>query len=152
MTTPERLKRRQIREGLVLILLAIFTVVQAVYFNLEDRQQSECVRDNFSEFARVTGFRADIGMQDSELQRRETAVSKKIWLTFAEAAGVIKDDPSKPLPPDEQARLNGELVKNLLEYKETISEIEEEREQLQRERRRNPVPPFPVGECNAQNR
>jgi hypothetical protein len=133
MTTPEALKRRQYREGVVLILLAIFTVIQASYFAVDDRQTRECIADKFAELSNALEVR-------SQLVTQETGITKKIWLTYAEAVGALKDDPTKELPPKKQEELRIELINNLLEYKTVIDHIEQER-------RENPLPPYPVGTC-----
>lgn len=148
MTTPERLKRRQIREGFVLILLAIFTVVQAIYFNLEDRQQRDCVADKFSELTTSLERRSELVETATDLDAQESAAIRRIWMTYAEAAGLVKEDPTEELKPKDKARLQRELVANLLAYEKISKQVAEDRRQLQRDQRQNPVPPFPVGSCD----
>lgn len=133
MTTPERLRARQIQTGVVLILLGIFTVLQAIVFNLEDRQQRTCLEDNFIALNNALEVRAD-------LAARETKLQHNVWSVYARAAGLLKDDPNEKLSPRDRKQLQREWVAALLEYDEGIQEI-------QRERRENPVPPYPVGSC-----
>jgi hypothetical protein len=133
MTTPERLRRRQLIESAMLIVVGILMIIQSYYFHHEDREQRECLSDNFVALSEALDIR-------SELVSRETAATKRIWLTYAEAAGVVKDDPTQELPPKEKARLQRKLVAALLDYERVIEDIE-------RERRENPLPPYPVGVC-----
>ena len=134
MTTPERLRRRQRIEGSALIIIALLMLGQSWYFNAEDRDQRACIQQNFVELSRALDARAD-------LTQRETSQNKALWLIYAEAAGLVKDDPTAELKPKDQARLQRELVAQLLEYKREITEIEQER-------RENPLPPYPVGVCD----
>jgi len=133
MTTPERLKRRQLIEGAVLILLAVFTVLQGIYFNLEDRSQRACFEEKFTELSKVSKLR-------SELAERETAATSNVLRVYAKAAGLVKDDPTQELKPKDEARLQRELVAALLSYQDEITAIENSRE-------KNPVPPYPIGVC-----
>lgn len=133
MTTPEKFRRRQLVEGLVLILLAVFTVVQSVAFSFEDSDQRECFEEKFSELSYALEARA-------KLAERESTATRDVLLVYAEAAGILRDDPTKELTPQQQKDLQVELVKTLLRYQDEIVEVAREREQ-------NPVPPYPVGVC-----
>lgn len=134
MTTPERLRRRQRIEGAVLVLLAIFTVLQSIYFNIEDRDQRECFERKFTASSMVSGLRAD-------LASRETAATQNVLSVYADAVGARGGDVGKPLPP---ARLRELQVRMF----EALMEFEQETDQIQRERRDNPIPPYPVGTCD----
>lgn len=133
MTTPERLRRRQRTEGRFLILIGLAMVAQAWYFHSVDRGQSECVERNFSELSHSLDAR-------SALTARETEQNKALWLIYANAAGLLKDDPTAELPPKKQTQLQRRLVGQLLEYRREITAIE-------RERSEHPLPPYPAGEC-----
>lgn len=146
MTTPEKLRKRQLREGVVLIMLAIAVTLQAIYFNVQDTQQREdvrrsqqkqqaCLVEKFRDLSKALDVRAN-------LTERESNASRRIWLIYSQAAGLVKDDPTKPLKPADQHRLQRDLVKALLNYQ---SEIED----IQKTRRENPVPPYPIGTCGA---
>jgi hypothetical protein len=120
--------------GIFLVLMAVMTLGQAVYFNHEDQRQRLCFQEKFGELSVALDAR-------SELTERETDQNKELWLIYAEAAGLLKDDPTAELPPEEQRKLQIELVEKLLEYREEITKIERERE-------RNPLPPYPIGVCD----
>jgi hypothetical protein len=135
MTTPERLRRRQLVEGGLLIVIGILMLGQTFYFNAVDREQRRCVTENFQELSVALDARA-------ALVDRETSQNQALWSIYAEAAGLVNsdDDPSYELGPKEQHRLQEKLVEQLLVYEDAIEEIKAERKE-------NPLPPYPVGEC-----
>lgn len=140
MITPEAFRRRQLLEGVALVVIGIFIAAQSVYFNTQDTRQDDedmaqrsCFEKKFRELSVALDARA-------ELTERETAQNKALWLIYAEAAGLLKDDPTAELTPKDQSKFQRKLVAQLLEYRKVINEIE-------RDRRRNPVPPYPVGVC-----
>lgn len=134
MTTPERFRRRQIVEGVILILLAIFSVGQTVAFQNEDSDQRECVEDKFRELTVALDARSD-------LAGRESRASQNVWDVYARAAGLLKDDPTEELPPAEQEQLQRDLVAALLDYQDTMNDV-------RRQRAETPYPPYPVGICD----
>jgi hypothetical protein len=134
MTTPEKLRRRQRIEGVVVILLAIFTVVQGVAFSLEDRDQQRCVEEKFGELSVALDARAD-------LTERETEATRRVWRVYAKAAGLASQDSSNELSPEQENRLRAELVAALLNY-------QDEARAIQAERKENPLPPYPIGSCD----
>lgn len=119
--------------GFGLIVLAIVTALQALAINRTANEQRACLSDNFRSLTETLTKRA-------ELSTQETEASKRVWLVYAEAAGLLRDDPTEPLPPDDAERLQRELVDSLIDYEATINAVA-------RERRDNPVPPYPEGEC-----
>ena len=121
---------RRIVQGLAIVLAIILL---SAYFNVRLGQQQAC-------FERRLQESSAIGAKRSALVEEETAQNKALWLIFAEAAGLLKNDPTKPLSKADQDRLNTELVKQLLQYKSKITRIESEREQL-------PVEPYRPGSC-----
>ena len=132
-STRDKLLRRQLLMGIALLLLAVFTASQAVYFSLEDRSTQRCINDKFHELSRALDVR-------STLTERETEAASAIWDVYGEAAGLVKDDPTEPLAQEDQDRLNTKLVKTLLSYQEEIALIEEKRA-------KNPLPPYTIGTC-----
>lgn len=131
MTTPERLRRRQYREGLVLLLLAIFTVAQAIYFNVQDARQGRCIADKVNEITAVQSARATLVDRDSELIRQEAAATSHVIL----AVGRIHS--SEQFQAIE------------MRYQEQVERIAAARDQVAKERAENPVPDFPEGSCGS---
>jgi hypothetical protein len=133
VTTPERLRRRQRIEGALLILVGLAMILQGYYFGIQDRDQRECLARNFQELSTALNVRSD-------LVARETDATRRIWSTYTRAAGYLEDNPTGELPPKKRAKLQTELVAALLNYQSEIKDIT-------RERKENPVPPYPAGEC-----
>lgn len=141
MTTPERLRRRQYIEGALLVVIGILMLVQSAYFHKVDQDQREvdveqqqCLADNFQDLSVALDAR-------SKLTSRETSQNKALWLIYAEAAGLLKDDPTGKLSKKDQNQLQIDLVHQLLEYRREITDIE-------KDRKAHPLPPYPVGQCN----
>lgn len=134
MTTPERQRRRQYIIGGMVMLLGLFTVAQAIANSRAENAQQACFEENFRELSRVLDVRASIA-------QRESALETKIWDIYGRAAGYLQDDPTKPLPPKAKERLQRELVAALIAYREGMKHIRQER-------RENPVPPYPLGNCD----
>lgn len=132
MTTPERLKRRQMIEGSLLVVIGIALLVQALYFQAKAADQRECLTTNFQELSVALDARGD-------LTQKETAQNKALWLIYARAAGLLKD-PKGELTQKQQQRFQVELVDQLAEYQRVIKKIEEERKE-------HPLPPYPLGVC-----
>lgn len=133
MTTPERLRRRQTTQGIVLILLAVASALQALIFALSDRDQQRCFQERFTELSAAAEIRG-------ELAEKETRLTRRVLRTYARAARLLEDDPSRSLTPAEQADLQTRMVQVLIAYDVGTLEI-------QRDRRDNPIPPFPLGTC-----
>jgi hypothetical protein len=133
MTTPERLKRRQLIEGAMLIVIGLAMLWQSWYFAGQADEQRQCLVDNFQELSVALDARGD-------LAERESAQNKALWSIYAEAAGLVRDDPTEELPPREQAKLQRRLVAQLLEYDRVMDDIADQR-------RSTPLPPYPAGQC-----
>lgn len=134
MTTPERLRRRQLIEGFVLLLLAIFTVAQSLYFSVQNNNQQQCFERKFTEFSAVSKIRAGLATE-------ETAATRRVLMVYAQAAGLVKDKEDQKLTPAQQKRFTAKLVDALVHYARATQRIQEQR-------REHPVPPYPVGACS----
>lgn len=132
MTTPERLRRRQMFEGAALIAVGVLMLVQAFYFQGQADRQRQCLADNFSELSVALSVRGN-------LAERETAQNRQLWGIYAQAAGLLKH-PEDELTPAQQRRFQVKLVDQLAEYQRVIRGIEHRR-------RETPLPPFPAGVC-----
>lgn len=115
MTTPEKFRRRQRLEGAGLLVLGAFTVLVSVYFNAEDRQQQECIREVVSDIQ--SNYEAR-----SHISTREFAATREII--------------SRALTAETRAA----VIEAREDYFRSIRGID-------RDRKRNPVPQFPLGEC-----
>lgn len=131
MTTEERLRRRQFRLGVFVLLLAIFTTAQGGYFSLENTKQTDCFDTQLAKLNDVSQIR-------SELVARESGAEKEWQLLLADLAEVQSDP--KNADPEEVKTIREELIVALLDYAAVIKEIEKERKE-------NPIPEYEAGQC-----
>ena len=104
MTTPERLRRRQRIEGVLLVVIGLLMLLQSVLFNAQDQRQRECLEDNFTALSNALEVR-------SELVSRETEAAKRVNLAELTAS------------------TDQEVVEELELYKTEIEEIQRIREE-----------------------
>ena len=133
MTSPENFRRRQRIEGLILILLAIFTVAQAIYFQVDNSKQQQCINGKFLQLSNSLDARG-------KLTTRESNATRRVFFVYSRAAGLVKDNPTKPLDKKTQHMFQRQLVRALMNYQKEIDAI-------QKERREHPLPPYTVGTC-----
>lgn len=115
MTTPERLRRRQLIEGTTLIILGILMILQAWYFHHNDLIQKQCLADQITAVTKSYTARAEINQRDSEAKTK-----------------VIMEVANAKTGPEVRAALD--------EFLTTQKNIDIDR-------KRHPVPPFPPGTC-----
>lgn len=69
MTTPERIRRRQMRIGAGVLLLGLATIGEGVYFHRQDQEQKACFADKFSAFSSTMQTRGNLSTQEFRLIR-----------------------------------------------------------------------------------
>lgn len=162
MTEPTETKRKQPVVGAVLLAMGLAMVGQAVYFNRQDAEQSDCLVQSFSEFADNLTLRSTFTERDTLLKKRSLQASfysdkasDRIWRTYGEAAGYLREDPTAEIPPEEALRLQKQLIDDIIHYGVVSERVAERRarlvkknEELQQQRAQNPVPEFPDGKCD----
>lgn len=123
MTTPERLRRRQRREGFAVIVIGLGLIFQQWYFGnrADDAAQAnaatnECIARQFSKLSAVLSARSDLA------QRESNAVAD-VLVTAANAT-------------------NGDQVAAALRR------YDRERRAIAKARKDNPLPKFPTGRCD----
>lgn len=70
MTTPERLRRRQLIEGLVLIVIGVVMIIQGFYFGHQDKEQRECLANNFRDLSVALNDRSSLVDRETQANRR----------------------------------------------------------------------------------
>jgi len=78
VTTPERFRRRQRIEGAVVAILGILLLVQAWYFQDQDKEQRDCIRDQVQSVVNTLTERG-------ELSQRESDNTSRVILAVSEA-------------------------------------------------------------------
>lgn len=66
MTTPERLRRRQIRNDLYIAVLAALLVLSVVYFRGQSEAQKRCLTNFVSTSSHTSAVRADLYDRDRQ--------------------------------------------------------------------------------------
>lgn len=115
MTTPERLRRRQLIEGVLLISIGFAMLWQTWYFNEQNDEQQQCFVNNFQALSEALDSRSELTAREAEAARR---------VNLAELTSKTEE----------------EFIAELNWYKS-------EMETIQKGRKDNPLPPYPVGEC-----
>lgn len=128
MTANQKQQQRQRRDGVLLLLLAVFTVTQALYFNQQDSEQRDCLAQQIGDITSVQKVRA-------QLNERESEASKSALL----AAGSLVTE--KTLAPKEYETRRLELAKALEAYTGEVAAVKQAREE-------NPVKAYPQGRCD----
>lgn len=78
MTTPENFRRRQRIEGAAVAVIGALLLAQAWYFQDQDREQRDCIRDQVQSVVNTLTERG-------ELAQRESDNTSRVILAAAEA-------------------------------------------------------------------
>ena len=66
MTTPERFRRRQRVEGIAVLVIGALLLVQAWYFQDQDKEQRECIRDQVQSVVNTLTARSGLAQRESD--------------------------------------------------------------------------------------
>lgn len=135
------------RQGFVLIAIGVIMMIQGVYVYNRLNDTVDCISDNFRDLTTALTARAEINHSDALLSQRATEADRALWLINAEAAGLLKDDPTAELSAADKAKFQREFVQQLLLYKEVTQDILRQRKQNTAMSGEHPVPPYPTGTC-----
>ena len=130
MTTPERLRRRQRREEILLILLGVAVGLVSIYFHQRDVDSRQCMAHNFSDLSSALSVRGDLAAKDSAANEAESAATRQLIIdAFA-------------------AKNRQEAFAAFHKAQEGWAKVDKQRAQIQKEREANPIPDFPAGTCD----
>lgn len=130
MTTPERLRRRQRREEILLIVLGILVGLTAIYFHGQDVKQRECIAENAATLNTVLTKRGELADQESRANRAESAATRQLIIdAFA-------------------SETRQEAFAAFRRAQEGWAEVDKDRQRIARQREANPIPDFPEGICD----
>lgn len=130
MTTPERLRRRQRREEILLILLGIAVGIVSVYFHGQDVKQRRCIAENTSQLNTVLSKRGELAEQESTANKAESAATRKLIIdAFASES-------------------REEALAAFAKAQERWAAVDHDRDRIARQRDENPIPDFPEGICS----
>jgi hypothetical protein len=123
-------RRRELLIGIVVMLLATFTVAQSIYFQTRQDAAQACVERKFGELSEVLSARAAFSAQESD-------ATKAVIESFVNAAAAQSGTQV------EIRKARAVIIKKLQAYDRTSKRID-------RLRKENPVPDYPVGTCDAE--
>lgn len=160
--TPTSVRVRTRWLGAVLLVMGLFTVSQAVYFNVQDSEQRDCLGEVIADLTGVLDARSATTPRDTLLKKRataasgyESAASGAIWTVYLKPAKYLKAHPGGEIPPKRGARLQVELIDAILHYGVVSERVEERRDRLIKKaealddlREATPIPDFPKGTCD----
>jgi hypothetical protein len=129
VTTPERLRRRQRREEILLIVLGILVGVTAIYFHGQDVKQRECIASNTADLNSVLTKRGELAAQESRVNAAESAATRQL---------IVDAFASK----DRQ-----EAFAAFRKAQHGWEQVDKDRKRIVRKRAANPLPDFPAGVC-----
>lgn len=135
-------------QGYVLIAIGLIMVLQGWYVYDRLNDTVDCMQDNFRDLTTALNAREEINHSEAVLSRRDTAADRALWLINAEAAGVLKDDPTAELSPADQAKFQRKFVQQLLVYKAVTEDIQRQRTENVARAESHPLPEYPTGACN----
>lgn len=110
MTTPERLRRRQRIEGVVLILLGVLMVLQSWHVQSNANDQRECLQGNFTALSEALDARGGLAAREgaateaviravSAADGDEAALDEAFDAYEREQTAIDKVRADNPLPP-----------------------------------------------------
>ena len=138
MPNSERTLRRLRRLGIVVLVLGLFTVAQAVYFQNRTNDATECVAQKTEAIATVLDARAAAASQESWARSREARAVRRVLLSLDSALE------SEEATPAMQAR----VVEALADYEATVVEVRAALAEVREQRAANPIPAMPAGRCD----
>lgn len=119
MTTPERLRRRQRREGWALIFLGLMVAGSSYVDHQRDANQTDdfqrCITDQVTKLTSGLNVRGDLNAQDTE-------ATNTVILSVARA-------------------------KEYPEIAAALQKFQDDQAAIAEQRRKTKVPPFPNGKC-----
>jgi len=121
VAASRRENRFQVLIGVVVLLLAAASVAQAAYFFGKMTEQQDCIATAFQR-------QNEVLVERTRFSNRESELTRDAMLAFSEAAEHPKANNQK------------ELIAALLNYKQEIKEVAQDR-------RKTPLPKLPEGVC-----
>jgi len=146
MTTPERFRRRQLIEGSVLIMLAVFIALQSVAFNLQSRDQQKCLEQSFSELNRALVSRSTLATESNRLkdQNAQLTADQFDWLL-----ALFVTSASNPHPTEkERAELRERFLRETKAFQDQRADLKKQIAVVTEEQADHPLPPYPAGKCD----
>lgn len=145
MTTSERIRRRQWVQGIVILLLAIFTALQAVAFNLESRDQQKCLEQSFSDLNQALSVRTQLVTESNRLREQNNRLTQDQfdWLLSI----LVTSASNQKATEEERAELRERFLREVKEFQQRRVEVERRFAEVVKEQAGSPLPAYPKGKC-----
>lgn len=147
MTTPERLRRRQLTEGVVLIILSVFLVGMAVNEQHRDADQRACVAENFEELTEALETRAQLAADINALRDRQRDLIQRRLDALIDLFVTSAQDPDRS--EEESAALRARFFRETDEFKRQTERLKREIAEAKAEQQKIPIPAYPRGVCES---
>lgn len=157
MTTPEKFRRRQRFEGIVLVLLGVFTVGYVLYDSHEAGIRDQCIADSFHDFSTSLTVRSSLTVRTDQLKIRAERLQDQADVLQDEkitnTAHLIKQVFAAATPQESLAayfRYQHELNRiqqdsRALDHRQ--DRLEHRAARVTAKRVKTVIPPFPTGKC-----
>lgn len=158
MTTPERLRRRQIREGFAIMVLGLASLVYVGYDHHESSLRDECMTDSFHDLSSSLTVRSDLSVRTDQIK----VVSEKLQDQADELQNQKIGNTARLIKQVFAAETPQESFAAYLDYQHALNRIEREAHRLDVrqskllkraakvtvQRAKTDIPPFPTGKCS----
>lgn len=146
MTTPERLRRRQLIEGTVLIILSLFLVGTSWTDQRDDAAQRECLADTTQDLTEALNARSEVGLRTNDLRdQRIDLVDERMDFLLAI---LLRSAQNRTPTEEEQQQLREEFIATTQALQQKKTHLKARIEASKKELAAIPIPPYPEGTCN----
>lgn len=143
MTTPEKFRRRQRIEGVLLVVLGLFTVGYVLYDSHEAHRRDDCVAEAFHDFSTSLSVRSDLTVKTDRLQlRAEKLQDQAIFINKR-----VVEDVSAAQDQDDVAAAFVRFNRADDHVDALSDQLDKRIARVTTKRVKTSIPPFPSGKC-----
>lgn len=144
MTTPERLKHRQVMLGWFVLVLAVGTALVSSYLTHDAQDQRSCLRESFSSLTDALDVRAELTAQQNSIRLKQSDVlSRQVRaqsnLILSVSTAGTRTDVQTAF--DVYAHENERLAAAQDHLADELATLTKQQDDVD-------VPPFPEGKCD----
>jgi hypothetical protein len=147
MTTEGRLRTRQYKLGMFVMVLAIFTAGGTLYSNvksnhLEDEasRQRVCLAQSFTELTAALQTRTENSIKINKFKDRDKSLLQAQFDALIELLVTATQNP--------EVDLKQRFLDETADFKKRRARVREQIDALEEAQKNSPVPPYPEGKCD----
>lgn len=144
MTTPERLRRRERRNGYALIVLGIVIGLVSIYFHQQDAAQRRCISEQFSKLSTALTVRGDLAKREARATHKEANAQK----LESKANQMFYRDAFSSATQAGVFDAYGQYRVTIHAVNQERAHVQAMRERIKAARANTPIPDFPAGTCD----